>query len=351
MMKNINYDISKFEKNSNFYNTIEMYISIKSFDLSSIRKRYIESRKRSRVGSVERRPPSEGGIAKMVLSKGSIKDSEILYNVLEPRGLCLYNDKLVFSSENKIFISGDKEHVINNKWFSYIHSLDIKNEKLLVCSSGFDAIFEYNINNLNLSWEWFAWENGFNVGKNDDGSDLFLTRDKRESEEFKKENKNFLFIEDPSLNVLPTAKRAAFINNASYDYNYNIILTFFHLGSIYYLDKEKNVLDLIIKDLKTPHGGFAYSDFIMATSTSAGSVVIKDDNFQYFVSFTNLPQKNKDLKDMEWLQNTRFHNGIFITIDSNRNSFIIYDIAKKLYDVIPYNPDWSIQDLQIKCSI
>ena len=89
----------------------------------------------------------------------------------------------------------------------------------------------------------------------------------------------------------------------------------------------------------------------MATSTSAGSVVIKDDNFQYFVSFTNLPQKNKDLKDMEWLQNTRFHNGIFITIDSNRNSFIIYDIAKKLYDVIPYNPDWSIQDLQIKCSI
>ena len=43
------------------------------------------------------------------------------------------------------------------------------------------------------------------------------------------ENKNFLFIEDPFLNVLPTAKRAAFINNASYDYNNNIILTFFHL--------------------------------------------------------------------------------------------------------------------------
>jgi len=64
-----------------------------------------------------------------------------------------------------------------------------------------------------------------------------------------------------------------------------------------------------------------------------------------------LPKKDKFLNDLEWLQNTRFYNGLFITIDSNRNSFIIYDIVRKLYDIIPYNSNWSIQDLCIKHSI
>ena len=89
----------------------------------------------------------------------------------------------------------------------------------------------------------------------------------------------------------------------------------------------------------------------MATSTSAGEVIIIDDNFKHIVSFTDLPKQDKSLRDLEWLQNTRFYNGLFITIDSNRNSFVIYDIVRKLYDIIPYNSNWSIQDLCIKHSI
>ena len=351
MVKIINYDISSFERNSHFYRDIDMYVSVKSFDLLAIRKRYLESKKRSMVGSVERREPAEGAVAQIKISKGVINESKVLHKVLEPRGLCVFNNKLIFSSENKVFICGDEDKIISNKWFSYIHSLDVREDKLLICSSGFDAIFEYNINNLSLEWEWFAWENGFDHGKNDDGSDIFLTRKENIATEFKQADKNFLFIQDPLKTVLPTAKRAAFINNAAYDYQNNIILTFFHLGHVYFLDKNTGSLDLIIKDLKTPHGGFAYSDFIMATSTSAGEVVVKDDNFKHIISFVSLPKKDKFLNDLEWLQNTRFYNGLFITIDSNRNSFIIYDIVRKLYDIIPYNSNWSIQDLCIKHSI
>ena len=48
---------------------------------------------------------------------------------------------------------------------------------------------------------------------------------------------------------------------------------------------------------------------------------------------------------MEWLQNSILVDDFIITIDSNRTSFLIFSPDKGLYDLIPYNMDWAIQEM------
>ena len=39
-------DISKFQRDSSFYGQIDLLLTVKSFDLQAIRKRYLESKKK-----------------------------------------------------------------------------------------------------------------------------------------------------------------------------------------------------------------------------------------------------------------------------------------------------------------
>jgi len=34
-----------------------------------------------------------------------------------------------------------------------------------------------------------------------------------------------------------------------------------------------------------------------------------------------------------------------VTIDSNRTSFVVFHPEKQLYDIIPYNDNWAVQDM------
>ena len=84
----------------------------------------------------------------------------------------------------------------------------------------------------------------------------------------------------------------------------------------------------------------------MATSTNSGEVVLKhgQEEFRYF--FNNLKGKPSEIANMEWLQNSkRISEHLYLTIDSNRTSFILFDTKIKCYDVIPYNDNWAVQDL------
>ena len=38
-------DVSKFQRDSSFYGQIDLLLTVKSFDLQAIRKRYLESKK------------------------------------------------------------------------------------------------------------------------------------------------------------------------------------------------------------------------------------------------------------------------------------------------------------------
>ncbi|NNF02677.1 MAG: hypothetical protein HKN22_08320, partial [Bacteroidia bacterium] len=213
-----NIDLAGYKRDSSFYEPLDLLLTVKSFNLQEIRKRYLKSleNKGSKRGSVERRASAMGGIVLAKIENGRVTQEQTLKELLEPRGIAIKNDVLALSSEKKVFlISNEDVRSFSNPWFSYIHTVNFNNagDRILVSSSGFDALFEYDIESLRSTYEWFAWEHGLNKGSDpESGNTIFLSRS---MEDLKKEN--FKVIKDPLDETLPTAMRAAFINSVEYD--------------------------------------------------------------------------------------------------------------------------------------
>ena len=74
-------------------------------------------------------------------------------------------------------------------------------------------------------------------------------------------------------------------------------------------------------------------------------IEIIKDSIEYRYYTNELEGKPSELGEIEWLQNSILVDDFIITIDSNRTSFLIFSPDKGLYDLIPYNMDWAIQDM------
>ncbi|MCF8363245.1 MAG: hypothetical protein K9G70_11560 [Prolixibacteraceae bacterium] len=349
-------DLNTFKPDHFFYGNLNLAITIKSFDLQAIRKRYIETKNKesNRTGSVERRKVTTGGVAQLKIDKGTIKTKEVILELPEPRGIDIHDtETLSFSSENKAYIlKGGHLTEITNPWFSYIHTVQFNEDasRLLISSSGFDSIFEYDCKTLEPTFEWFAWENGYNKGRDPKtGRKFYITRKKNEAQIYQKQNDEYLLINDPLNQVLPTAKRAAFINSVKYNTlnSCKIIATLFHEGAVIEIDKRTTQITKILNGLTNPHGGGYCKKGAYATSTRSGEFVLNNEDGKSIFSFQNLPGKPEHLEDFEWIQNSIIKDDIIISIDSNRNSFIIFNPKLKLIDVIPYDLNWAVQDISI----
>ena len=80
------------------------------------------------------------------------------------------------------------------------------------------------------------------------------------------EGKNFLLIDNPKTQSLPTAQRSAFINSVAYHMdNENLILaTFFHAGKMIQINKKDNSVLTVIEFMQHPHGGKQSDDISLA---------------------------------------------------------------------------------------
>ncbi len=356
-MMNAEFDLNSFERDNDFYNDIQLVVSIKSFDLQAIRARYLKSKANvsGKAGSVERRAVSKGGLAKLNISKGKIEETKIVGELSEPRGIDYKAGRFAVSLENEVFVfQSDQNYKITNPWFSYIHTVDFHHEdetRILITSSGFECLHEFDFRNAELKWDWFAWDHGLNEANNpEDNSTIILTRKPKEAEELKKQGKAYMFISDPATDHLPTAKRAAFINTARYDSKdpESIFLTLFHEGSTRFLDKNSGESKILMEGMKSPHGSHRFDEnTVISTNTAGGSVELLKGEERTSVKFQNLPNKDPQLGETEWLQNSIRHGSLIITIDSNRNSLVVFDIEKKKFDILPYNNNWAVQDLMV----
>ena len=344
-------DISKFRRDNTFYGQIDLLLTVKSFDLQAIRKRYLDSKKNKRSGSTKRREPAMGGVVSLSINNGKLFNDEVLCQLKEPRGVDFLHNKLAVSSEDKVFVLTDEIQTLENDYFSYIHTVSFSpfdDNRLMVSSSGFDCIFEYSLSHSKLCWEWFAWENGFDKGKDPKtNTDVLLTRDKKQAEEWDKEGRAYLLIDNPKAQSLPTAQRSAFINSVAYhvDQSHLILATFFHEGKMMQINMKDNSLNTIIENMQHPHGGKQTDNISLATSTNSGEIVVVKNGEEYRYYTTLLDGKPVELGEMEWLQNSIMIGDYIITIDSNRTSFLIFDPTNQLFDMIPYNMDWAIQDI------
>ncbi|MFT7589485.1 MAG: hypothetical protein ACI959_001703 [Limisphaerales bacterium] len=349
-MSNLILDISKFKRDRAFYPALNLLVTIKSFDLQAIRKRYLASRKKGdgKAGSVARRAPSIGGIARLKIDQGELSEEEVLVKMKEPRGIDINPKCVAVAAEDCVYIlhKDGRVKTISEPWFSYIHTVQLSMhdpDRILISSSGFDIFFEYDVKTGEKYFEWLSWEHGFNKANDPETGNTFtLTRDKEVKGD------NVVLISDPPKAPIPTAKRAAFINSVSYhSAKPDVFLaTFFHEGAVYSIDR-KGRATLVLENLKNPHGGRDYKSGYMATSTASGQIIMKEAEQSTELDFSNLKGKPDSLKDMEWIQNAIYTEGLIIAIDSNRTALIIINQEMKLYDTIPYDPEWAIQDLVI----
>ncbi|MGM0647995.1 MAG: hypothetical protein ACQESZ_06370 [Bacteroidota bacterium] len=352
-MSKLIHPLSKFQINHDFYPRLTLLVTIKSFDLQAIRKRYLKTRDKTsqRTGSADRREVTLGGVAAITFEKGRIINAEVLTRLKEPRGIDMKGDILALSSENKVYLVKDRVEVIEDSWFSYIHTVDIHPHnfsRLLVSSSGFDAFFEYDMDTKEQTFEWFAWENGFDHGYDPQtGEKVFLTRWPEKAQALRGGGKPVMLINDPANQVLPTARRAAFINSVVYDQKSpdRIIATLFHEGAVYSIDKHSSAKERILDDMLSPHGGARWSEHYMATNTKGGQVVIGSNQHQNRYDFSQLKGKPRELADFEWIQNAVNIGDVIVAIDSNRNAFVVFQPHSKQLDFIPFDANWAVQDL------
>jgi hypothetical protein len=354
-MSVIDLNLKDFKRDSEFYGEISLILTVKSFNLQEIRKRYIRSRtnKSGKTGSVERRQPALGGVVEVTLRKGRVTSEDVLCKVKEPRGIHYKKGKLALATENIIhIIEQDGQHThFTDPWFSYIHTVQFhpqNEDQLLLSSSGFDLIREYDFRSKKMTYEWLAWEHGFNIANDPETNQkVTLTRDPAEAAELEAKGRNVYLVKDPSKDHLPTAKRAAFINSVTYHpQDPNLFLaTFFHEGKIYQINSDTDEATEVLSGLKNPHGGHITENNLIATSTAQGEVVVKNETNEVRYRFNDLPGKPEALGELEWIQNTLSNEGLFIAIDSNRTAFVIIDPAGKRFDMVPFDENWAVQDL------
>jgi len=349
-MSDQSINLNDFSEDPDHFGRIELLLTVKSFDLEAIRKRYLQSRQRNKTGSVERRDPAIGGIVHCVIEDGRLTKSNVLSWVTEARGIDCRPDRLVFSSENRIYLfSGNSStpQEFHNDWFSYIHTVrwNRTEDRFLVTSSGVDTIMEVSAENGELLWEWLAWEHGLNEGENPEtGEAHILTRSPAEAEKYRAQGKNVRLVTDPAADPLPTALRAAFINSAEYTENGDVVVTLFHDGEVALLDPRNGTLRTIIDGLTKPHGGIPFGEGYLVTDTAGGRVVIQRNGRMFSYSFSDLPGKHEAVGDLEWLQTSHYRDSIVLTIDSNRTSFIAFDPEAERRMVVPFDPNWAVQD-------
>ena len=345
--------LHSYQKDTSLGMGLDLLISIKSFDQQAIRERYLAAKKRGgKLGSVERRAVSLGGIVKAQLAAEGLQ-FEVLSKLLEPRGVGPRGAAMAFSSEKVVYVLFEEQlYKIENPWFAYIHKVEFHPENIehiLISSSGFDCLFEYNWKSGKLIREWFAWEHGMNQGKDKTtGEPVFLCRSESIAKALQEEGKQVKYISDPENQVLPTAMRAAFINSVSYDAKQpeKWLATFFHEGTVRRIHEDGSS-EPVLDGMKNPHGGMRHQEEFLAVSTGTGEIHLGKLQERRVISIAELPGKPEGLEDMEWLQNIISYNELLLAIDSNRNQLIVLDPEKKLYNSFSYPLNWAAQDLVV----
>lgn len=334
------------------FGPLSLLLTVKSFDLQAIRKRYLASKKNTsgRTGSVARRQPGEGGIVAVALEGGTMTHHDTLLRTKEPRGIDWTPHTLTFAAENTVHIitaDGEKQS-IHHPWMSYIHTVHWAGHRtghLLVSSSGLDLLQMYQQDKV--VWEWLAWEHGFDEGYDTATKQpVRLTRSEAQARQWQMKGIHHLLIKDPQNTHLPTAMRAAFINSAVFDTmdEQYVLATFFHEGKVYRIDTDTGAAEAVIHGLKNPHGGRRFGKNLLATSTGTGEVIVQSKDLQERYTVKHLPGKPEALAEAEWVQNTITTEREWIIIDSNRTAFIRVDPVANTYCIIPYPDHWAVQD-------
>jgi len=346
--------IKDFEPSQYLLDGSNWLVVVKSQDQTDRRNRLLSGLKNGKYGRTENRPTATGLLSHVTLSDGIVR-LNWKREFPEPRHIIkIDTEDYALTDVNGVNIiskDGNVKRRIHDPLYAFLHSIDrneIDGDKLLLCSSGYDAVIETNLISGKRSFLWSAWENGFNP--DEEGNWLALTE--KYYKNALSEGKQVIFV-DPSAygeQGINTKFRSAHPNVAVYNpYNSNesIIVSIGHGGTLYEVDLVSLESRLIFNGLsQMPHGLMPYDNGWVVTNTTKGEIWFLAADFTPIdiLSFDGFPGKMAELGTIEWLQNTKLvSNGIFLCLDANRG-LVAFDLVNRKFNVFQPDPEWCFQD-------
>jgi hypothetical protein len=307
-------------------------------------------------GRVAVRPYVMGIVAAFPLTHDrfdwTLAESKWVFSVVEPYGVDAWGSKMALataSSVRLLDINTGHGKICQNPWLNQGHTVEFSKDgkRLLVGSSGFDAVFEFDTASGELVWEWFAWDHGFDRSK----LGHYVVRSPERCRELETIGQEVLLVEDPGKHPfgIPTRQKPAHLNSACYDSEGRILVTLFHQGSGYIVDRRTGEAKEVISGLINPHklsrrkgGGYFISD------TRRGKLIFIDANYRRTneIALEGTPGIARSPQLSEYLQNTtELREDLFGCIDIHRSCLWLIDVRRRVYRGIKFPVEWSVHDV------
>jgi hypothetical protein len=282
----------------------------------------------------------------------NLGESRWAFSVVEPYGMDACGNKIALATAKSVqLIDTDTGEArwCHNPWLNQGHTVEFSpdGKRLLVGSSGFDAVFEFDTENGEVVWQWFAWDHGFDRSK----LGHYVARSEARRKALTAMGHEVLLVEDPEKYPfgIPTRQKPAHLNSACYDSDGRILVTLFHQGAGYVVDRNSGEAQEIISGLMVPHklsrqksGGYFISD------TKRGKLIFLDAKYRPTreIALAGTPGIERSPQLSEFLQNTtELRQGLFACIDIHRSSLWLIDVKRGRYRGIKFPVQWSMHDV------
>jgi hypothetical protein len=282
----------------------------------------------------------------------SLAEAKWAFSAVEPYGVDASRNKMALATAESVqLINTDtgEARLCHNPWLNQGHTVEFSpdGKKLLVGSSGFDAVFEFDTTSGGIVWEWFAWDHGFDRSK----LGHYVVRSAARCRALAAMGHEVLLVGDPEKYPfgIPTRQKPAHLNSACYDSDGRILVTLFHQGAGYVVDRNTGEAQEVISGLSNPHklsrrkrGGYFISD------TKGGKLIFFDEKYRpdYEISLAGTPGVARSPDLSEFLQNTtELREDLFACIDIHRSSLWLIDVKRRRYRGIKFPVEWSVHDI------
>jgi hypothetical protein len=279
----------------------------------------------------------------------SLAEANWVFSAVEPYGVDASQNKMALATAKSVqLIDMDtgEARFCHNPWLNQGHTVEFSpdGEKLLVGSSGFDAVFEFDTKSGEVVWQWFAWDHGFDRSK----LGHHVVRSAARFQALSAMGHEALLVEDPEKYPfgIPTRQKPAHLNSACYDSHGRVLVTFFHQGAAYVIDRNTGEAKEVISGLSNPHklsrrkrGGYFISD------TKRGKLIFLDEKYrpEYEVTLAGTPGIARSPQLSEFLQNTtELREDLFACVDIHRSCLWLIDVKNCRYRGIKFPPEWSV---------
>lgn len=349
----------KYQYDSNLAREEKIIITVKTTLQLHRNLRQDEQQKRARpdiFGRDRARSYVYGLVAAVSLSHDqvdwSLGQTDWAFSALEPYCLDIWGSKVVLAGAGYlrlIDMDTGRETPCRHPWLGQVHSAQFSADgtRVLVASTGFDAVLEFDTASGAVTREWFAWEHGFDRSML--GHHVVRFPEKRDA--LVASGHETIYVDDPSKFGLGIATRLipAHLNSARYDVDGHILVSMFHQGTGIIIDRNTGDSREIVSGLVNPHklakrrrGGYFISD------TRAGHLVLIDEEYRRVreIAFDGLPGVERSKTLSEFLQNTtEIKDDLYACVDIHRNSIWLIDAKQRKYRGIKFPREWSLHDV------